>query len=256
MKRVVLIWLSAFLLLLAGCQPAENPSQLGDLSSSMETSSSEPSFQEPEKITAPSAPECSSESIQSEQEGMEEQAAAQREADQQANTQKAEEDRKSLEMEQQKKPADLATYASGSAFLQEVEKKVIQLTNDERERSGLAPLESDATLGRAARIRSRELYEHNHFDHTRPNGDSWATVLTRDLLYTFHHAGENLASVEYSDPSGTYAYDGDYWVSTWIGSPPHYENMLRDTYTKIGVGIYLAQEGERTIAYATTIFSD
>lgn len=96
----------------------------------------------------------------------------------------------------------------------------------------------------------------NPWTTIRPNGDSWVTVLTQDLLYAFHHAGENLASVEYNDPSGTYAYDGDYWATTWIESPPHYENMLRDTYTKIGVGIYLAQEGDMTIAYATTIFSD
>lgn len=149
-----------------------------------------------------------------------------------------------------------STYADSENFLSKVEKKVVELTNDEREANGLSRLPSDSTLQQAARIRSRELYENNHFDHTRPNGDSWATVLTDDLGYEFHHAGENLASVEYNDPNGTYAYDAAYWVDGWINSPPHHENMLRDTYTKMGVGIYLAQEGDMTIAYATTIFSD
>lgn len=255
MKRIVLIWLAALSLVLAGCQPAEEPSQPGDLSSTME-SSSEPSFQELEERPASSAPERSSESNQSEQEDAGEQVAAQRAAEQQADAQKAEEEHKAQEMEQQQKLENFSAYASGDAFLSKVEKKVIELTNDERERNSLNRLETDSTLGEAARIRSRELYENDHFDHTRPNGDSWVTVLTQDLLYAFHHAGENLASVEYNDPSGTYAYDGDYWVTTWIESPPHYENMLRDTYTKIGVGIYLAQEGDMTIAYATTIFSD
>ena len=149
-----------------------------------------------------------------------------------------------------------STYADSENFLSKVEQKVVELTNDEREANGLSRLPSDSTLQQAARIRSRELYENNHFDHTRPNGDSWATVLTDDLGYEFHHAGENLASVEYNDPNGTYAYDAAYWVDGWINSPPHHENMLRDTYTKMGVGIYLAQEGDMTIAYATTIFSD
>lgn len=275
MKRTILILLLALALALTGCQPTvpEGSSGAVESSSSFDDTPQEPeessSSQESpsQSVEAPEEPPSSQEEKLAAQRAAEEAAAQKAKQEEEAARRAAEEAAQRAQEEEAARLAEeeaarqdqldaFAAYTSGDAFLSKVEKKVIDLTNDERERNGLGRLETDSTLGEAARIRSRELYEHDHFDHTRPNGDSWVTVLTEDLLYPFHHAGENLASVEYNDPNGTYAYDADYWVTTWIESPPHYENMLRDTYTKIGVGIYLAQEGDMTVAYATTIFSD
>lgn len=150
----------------------------------------------------------------------------------------------------QSKSSDL----SGTSFLSDVESEVIGLINAERKALGLQALKYDNKLQQAARIRSRELYQNNQFSHSRPNGDPWQTVLKTDVPVSYATAGENLAQVEHNMPDYDPAYDAGYWYETWENSPSHYENMVRDTFTHVGVGIYYRVRNGMTTAYATTIF--
>lgn len=145
---------------------------------------------------------------------------------------------------------------TGSNYLDKVEANVLKKVNAERVANGLNELILDVDLRSAARIRSKELYKNDHWDHTRPNGDPWYTVLDTEVPYPYLVAGENLAYCNYNDPSITWATSSNFWFTEWVNSPSHYQNMLRDTYTHAGVGIYCIEKGGMTYAYATMIFAD
>lgn len=154
-----------------------------------------------------------------------------------------------------KKSSAKKVNVSGANFLSDVESQVLQLQNEERARLGLQPLQYDADLQAAARIRSRELCRAGMFAHTRTDGRDWYTVLKEDVPYAYKSAGENLGTAEYNDPTVHLATDPDFWVDSWIDSPPHYKNMIRSEYNRAGVGIYSVVRDEMTYAYATTIFA-
>jgi len=93
------------------------------------------------------------------------------------------------------------------------------------------------------------------FEHKRPNGDEWHTVVTQDIVIKFIAAGENLAEVEFDDPNGTYHTDAHRWFEQWKNSPPHYANITKPEYTHIGLGVYYEKSNGVTTAVATTIFA-
>ncbi len=78
----------------------------------------------------------------------------------------------------------------------------------------------DPELTRAAAIRAREIAES--FSHTRPDGSSWSTV--SDAA-----SGENIARGHDS---------ADRVMAAWMSSEGHRANILRASYTRIGVCAY------------------
>ncbi len=144
---------------------------------------------------------------------------------------------------------------TGTNFLNSVEKLVLRKINREREAEGLSALTYDEDLRSAARLRSRELYKANKFEHKRPNGDEWNTVLDEDIPVDYIAAGENLCMTEYNDPNNNSGKSATFWVDQWMESPPHYENLMRSEYTHAGVGIYYIEKDGMVYAYATMIFA-
>src|SRR5699024_11742496 len=51
--------------------------------------------------------------------------------------------------------------------LSEYEQEVVNLTNEEREKNGLEPLEIDKELSSVAREKSSDMQENNYFDHNK-----------------------------------------------------------------------------------------
>lgn len=152
--------------------------------------------------------------------------------------------------------ASSSTASPGqSTALEAVEREILVLVNAERASLGLGSLAYDANLTKAARIRSKELYDNNYFAHTRPNGDVWSTVLKKDVPLNTSAAGENLAQIEHNMPDRDPTYEADYWFSTWKNSPSHYENMIRAGFTHAGVAIYYKKENGMIYAYATNLFA-
>lgn len=160
------------------------------------------------------------------------------------------------EAAEQKAAQKTTTKVSGMNFRSEVEKDLLALINEEREAEGLDPVKMDGDLQSAARIRSRELCKTGHWDHTRPNGDSWSTVITEDVPVKFAAAGENLCMTEYDDPSVDNAYSADFYMDRWLNSPSHYDNIIRPNFTHVGIGVYVSERGGVTKGYATTIFAE
>lgn len=113
--------------------------------------------------------------------------------------------------------------------------EIFILVNKEREAAGVQPLERDELLDEAANIRAKEIrtvYENDGKAHTRPNGDSWRTVLQE--LGIEDKCGENI----YDKPSTPEkAMDG------WMKSDGHRENILKERYNSIGIGVYQNSDG-------------
>ena len=109
---------------------------------------------------------------------------------------------------------------------------IIRLTNDYRAEHGLPPLEHLPGVDAAAMLRAQESAEL--FDHTRPNGESFSTVLA-DCGLRYRIVGENLhAANRVRTP--------DQVLQAWIDSAGHRENLLRDSFAGIGVGVYFDGE--------------
>lgn len=98
--------------------------------------------------------------------------------------------------------------------------QVVALVNEQRTAAGLGSLTISSGLMTGAQIRAEEIV--SVFSHTRPNGTSCFTVSSEA-------SGENLAYGQ-SSPSVV--------MASWMGSQGHKDNILKASFTKIGVGVY------------------
>lgn len=133
-------------------------------------------------------------------------------------------------------PADVcgATTAkpatTGAAAAREV---TLCLLNRERTRRGLPALRENSLLSAASLEHSQDMVRRDYFDHTTPDGRTVGTRL-RALGYArgvSASSGENIAygfGVK-STPASI--------VRIWMDSPPHRADILRPTFTEIGIGI-------------------
>ena len=115
-----------------------------------------------------------------------------------------------------------STSTEVSAFEQEV----LELTNAERTKAGLAPLTLDTELSKVARIKSQDMKDQNYFSHTSPTyGSPFDMMKTFGISYT--SAAENIAQGQ-TTPKEV--------VQAWMNSQGHRENILNASYTHIGIG--------------------
>lgn len=106
------------------------------------------------------------------------------------------------------------------------EREVFNLTNVERTKQGLAPLQIDNELSKVAREKSRDMAVNNYFDHNSPTYGSPFDMM-RSYGISYRTAGENIAKGQRSPEEV---------VKAWMNSPGHRENILNSNYTHIGVG--------------------
>lgn len=124
-------------------------------------------------------------------------------------------------------PAD----ASGScdvadASIDGEEQAFLQLINNYRSGSGLAPLALDAALTRSATWMANDLATHASFGHTDSVGRSpWLRMPDCGVAWP---GGENLAA-------GTNYSSAQTALSAWINSPSHRDVMLTADFKTIGI---------------------
>ncbi len=146
--------------------------------------------------------------------------------------------------------------SNGLGFQSTVEAQIIEKINAERARIGLNELVFMEELQEGARIRSKELFDSDTFAHRRPDDRSWFTVLQDDVPVAYDKlAGENLCTTRYDDPDCNDALSADFWFDEWVESQSHYENMIKEGYTHIGVGVYVGERNGYTNGYACTLFA-
>jgi uncharacterized protein YkwD len=112
------------------------------------------------------------------------------------------------------------------------EDEVLERINLAREDAGLDALVVDESLQSAAQIRASECA--TSFSHTRPSGAAWYTVgSTR---------GENLAHARNNNQK-----KAENVVLAWMLSPKHKENVLRSTFSSVGIAYYEDDTGDTYI---------
>lgn len=119
-----------------------------------------------------------------------------------------------------------------TSYNREFADRVIEIVNIERAKEGLKPLKKDDTLNGLSDIRSKETV--TLFDHKRPNGTKWSTILKENNV-SYTNAAENIAS-GYSTPEDV--------VNAWMNSEGHRASIMSKTYEKIGVSCYIDNNSE------------
>ena len=128
---------------------------------------------------------------------------------------------------------------SGIAHPEELEARILDLTNEERRKHGQPPLQMEETLRGIARGHGDDMIARNFFDHLNPDG-----LAPQDRIAARHRrliglTGENIwasSGPAPSDPAAV-AREMMYGEHGWMNSPPHRANILRPEYTHLGVGI-------------------
>ncbi len=118
------------------------------------------------------------------------------------------------------------------------QKKIIELTNTERQKLGLSPVSENEELDKAASAKADNMFTENYWAHFAPSGKSpWDFILGAGYRFTF--AGENLAKNFYSS---------DDVVKAWMNSPSHRENLLNSKYKDIGIAVKMGVlNGQNTV---------
>ncbi|MBW4601270.1 MAG: type I secretion C-terminal target domain-containing protein [Calothrix sp. FI2-JRJ7] len=112
--------------------------------------------------------------------------------------------------------------ANNGAF----EQQVLELTNQERAKSGLPPLKANAELNYAADKYAELMSQNRYFSHTGPDGSQpWDRA--KAAGFEAQTMGENIAAGQ-KTPQQV--------VQGWMNSPGHRANILNPSFTQLGVG--------------------
>lgn len=107
------------------------------------------------------------------------------------------------------------------------QKKLIELTNAERQKAGLPAVSESDALDKAAALKAQNMFQENYWAHFAPSGKTpWDFILGAGYKFTF--AGENLAKN---------FYQSDDVVKAWMVSPTHRDNLLNPKYRDIGIAV-------------------
>ena len=121
------------------------------------------------------------------------------------------------------------------------EKKLLELTNAEREKEDLPPLKPNPTLFEVARSHSRNMAKQGKMEHVL-DGKGVKQRLNA-AGYDWSWFGENIAN-GMNQPVAKI-------LEGWMDSKGHRENILRKHYTEIGLGIAEDDNGRK---YYTQVF--
>lgn len=107
------------------------------------------------------------------------------------------------------------------------QKKLIELTNVERQKKGLSPVSESEALDKAAAAKAQNMFVEGYWAHFAPSGRTpWDFILGSG--YRFTYAGENLAKN---------FYKSDDIVVAWMASSSHRDNLLNPKYKDIGIAV-------------------
>lgn len=107
------------------------------------------------------------------------------------------------------------------------QKRLIELTNVERQKMGLSQVSENAALDQAATLKAQNMLQENYWAHFAPSGKTpWDFILGSGYKFTF--AGENLAKN---------FYKSDDVIAAWMASSTHRDNLLNPKYKDIGIAV-------------------
>ncbi|MBB5323809.1 putative YkwD family protein/spore coat assembly protein SafA [Anoxybacillus tepidamans] len=110
--------------------------------------------------------------------------------------------------------------------VKQIENEVVRLTNQQRAKYGLPPLQIDWQLARVARYKSADMRNKNYFSHQSPTYGSPFTMI-KNFGISYRTAAENIAAGQQTPQEV---------INAWMNSPGHRANILNKDFTHIGVG--------------------
>lgn len=108
----------------------------------------------------------------------------------------------------------------------ELERRMLDMVNNERKKNGLKPLKADPELREVARKHSRDMLARSYFSHYTPEKKNPFDRIN-DAEVTFITAGENLSLA----PNLKLSHEG------LMNSPGHRANILHPSFGRLGIGI-------------------
>ena len=144
---------------------------------------------------------------------------------------------------------------SASASAQEginwtkVSQRMLELVNNLRAQEGAQLLTYDETLNQASARRVQEMISSQIFDHSRPDGSAFYTIL-QEYRFPYRAAGENLLWYE-TDRTMTEEEIAQKMFQLWENSDGHRRNMMDGAFNVLGFSG--AQVGNRY--YGLQIFA-
>jgi uncharacterized protein YkwD len=135
--------------------------------------------------------------------------------------------------------APSAPDLTGISHPEALERKILELVNEERRKDGSSPLQPESTLDSIARGHSDDMLARGFFDHLNPDGlaaSDRVAINHRRLIGT---CSENIWKGSGLDPSDVnkLATEMMYGENGWMNSADHRANILRREFTHLGVGI-------------------
>ena len=118
--------------------------------------------------------------------------------------------------------------------------QIVELTNLERAKAGLPPLEADERLMTAAQLHADQMAQLSLFDHVLPNAPYPSpTDRLAAAGYQWQAWAENIA---FGMPTPSAAVEG------WMESSGHRENLLNTQLTELGAAFATGAEGRTYFA--------
>ncbi|MBC8029102.1 MAG: CAP domain-containing protein [Pyrinomonadaceae bacterium] len=139
--------------------------------------------------------------------------------------------------------ASLLSPAIGDATV--IERRAFEVTNQEREKVGLAPLTWDADLCRMARLHSESMARLGFFGHETPEGLRLKERAKSMGILHFRVIAENIAYNKGHEDPGAFA------VERWMISAGHRANILYVGFQASAIGSYVSTDGS---VYLTQVF--
>jgi uncharacterized protein YkwD len=118
-----------------------------------------------------------------------------------------------------------------TSALSKVEKATRCLINRERTARGLNKLHADDALALAAKRQAKDMVARKFFDHASPGGATPKDRIVKAGYGKFVTLGENIAwgSGKLVTPRQI--------VRSWMRSPGHKENILKESFKDLGIGV-------------------
>jgi uncharacterized protein YkwD len=118
-------------------------------------------------------------------------------------------------------------HAVSAPYDSQAERQLLDLTNHARAEAGLAPLQSDEGLARAARKHSALMVAQKRLSHDCPGEPALPQRLAATSTLQFSAEGENVGLA----PSAAEVHRG------FMNSPHHRENLLNPDYNVAGFAV-------------------
>lgn len=141
-----------------------------------------------------------------------------------------------------KKDDPTASPEDAKVRLTREEEAILKLTNEAREKEKLPPLKLSPLLTKIARAHSANMAKQKQLSHELDGKDPQQRI--KDAGYKAAWGGENVGMTNGDTPAGVF--------KSWMESQHHRENILREQYREIGIGMARAANGD---LYYTQVFA-